>query len=51
MTLNQRGRWTTAWVRPSDWKNKADGGMFGTGLYGGIIRDLKDPSKKTTSGK
>jgi len=50
MTLNQRGGWTTASVRPSDWKNKTDG-MFGTGLYGGIIRDLSDPSKKTTSGK
>ena len=50
MTLNQRGRWIISWVRPSDWKNKTDG-MFGTGLYGGIIRDLSDPSKKATSGK
>lgn len=29
---------------------KADG-MWGVGLYGGVVRDLDDPSKKTISGE
>lgn len=50
MTLNQRGEQTTALVRPSDCDIKTDG-MWGAGLYGGVVRDLKDPSRKIISGE
>ena len=50
MTLNQCGGWATA-LGPTVGLEKQTDGMFGTGLYGGIIRDLKSPSKKTLSGK
>ena len=49
MTLNQRGEWATT-PDPTVGPRKTDG-VFGAGLYGGVVRDLKDPSKKTISGE
>lgn len=49
MTLNQRGKWATT-VDPAVGLRKTDG-IIGIGLYGGVVRDLKDPSKKAISGK
>jgi len=49
MTLNQRGKRTTV-LDPTVGLIK-ELTVRGTGLYGGVVRDLKDPSKKAISGK
>lgn len=49
MTLNQRGKRDF----PGSGGRTGIKGLTvcGTGLYGGVARDPKDPSKKTVSGK
>jgi len=50
MSLNQRGKWATGLDLAVGLRKNADA-VCGTGLYGGVVRDLGDPCKKAISGK
>lgn len=51
MTLNQRGELATGLDPILGLCDIKTDDMLGVGLYGGVVRDPRDPSKKTGSGE